>query len=139
MNGECRPSVAVEKPGCKPRRKWKTFLRSGLWLLLFSWIVYPISDLSGGSLAGVQRGVQNTWTLLIATGISGPHAPADATDIASLATGIEHSPQGLPTETSATDDERCKRCLGTNCGTGGSEPLAFRLQKSLLHKLFFGR
>jgi hypothetical protein len=135
--GDCTVAPATVGRDSKPwRRRLSTISKAFLWLLLFSWIVFPIYDLLGGLRmrtgafrTHARRGVTRSGDP-VASGsridrILAAWMPAD--DWTALCSGAGDS----------DDDERCKRCLGTNCGV--DDPPAGAATESFLSALFFWR
>jgi RNA polymerase sigma factor (sigma-70 family) len=131
------PVIAAANNRGKPkplRRRFRKLSKACLWLLLFSWIAFPIHDLVGASRVRSEalqaRGARQAG-----------HRTAGHSRVGTLIVAWISDRQSTVSLSDAddrdADDERCKRCLGTNCGYDDS--VASAPQASSFWTFVFGQ
>ena len=104
---------------------------------MLSWIVFPIYDLVGASL--VRSGASRSPAARV-----GPHSGTamrsglDDRDRLGAGPATKDSNESLSdSDPTADEDDRCKFCLGTNCGNGVLKAARNVAQNSFLKKFIF--
>jgi len=133
-------SAAVPLPVGELKRRRRVFARiprAVLWLVMLSWVVFPVYELVGASLAG--SGANSSPTARISRH-AGAALSLESMDRDLGAGGRANEPSKISlfdSDSTAEEDPRCKFCLGTNCRDGVWKAARNVAQDSILKKLIF--
>lgn len=141
-NSPARPDDIPASRRDRPRKR--KLLCALLWSTVTLWIVIPIYELAGGDFVrkrGIFWPMNHAARSAIRSGLAITLDPARDTAWDRDAKDESPAPDSevrlsSKSSSSSNDDERCKRCLGTNCGSDDRAQNRMTLRKSLWKWLF---